>query len=67
MTVKELMKLLKTHPQDMLVAYELYSEYNLMEKSDIKVRKLSSPRNDGWVPDFREDKPSQDYLVFPGN
>jgi len=67
MTVAELIEFLKTQPQDIQVAYQCYSENLLLDVDDIGVEKLCNVRNDGWVANFREDKPSQDYLVFPGN
>jgi hypothetical protein len=67
MTVAELIEFLKTHPQDMPVAFAIYSEYALLDSEEIGVKELSLPRNDGWVEYKRPDKPSQKYLVFPGN
>lgn len=67
MTVAELIELLKTKPQDMLVGYALYSEYCLMEIENIRVLHLCEPRNDGWLHSPRPDKPNQAYLIFPGN
>jgi len=67
MLVKDLIEYLKTFPEDMVVAHQMYSEQCLLEQSDIAVMRLSVPREDGWIPNLRPDKPSQDYLVFPGN
>ena len=67
MTVKELIKLLKTKPQDLQVVYGIYSEQLLLEEKDITIEKLCEPRPDGWVQNERPDKPSIEYLVFPGN
>ena len=67
MTVKELIAVLQSKPPDLQVAYQLHSEHCLMEADDINVETLGLVRGDGWVPDKRPDKPSQDYLVFPGN
>jgi hypothetical protein len=67
MTVSELIEFLKTQPQDLPVAYAIYSEYALLESEDIVVRGLCLPREDGWVASKRPDRPSQQYLVFPGN
>lgn len=67
MTVAELIEFLKTHPQDMPVAINMYSETCMLDAKDITVRELSVSREDGWVHDKRPDKPSQLYLVFPGN
>jgi hypothetical protein len=66
-TVSELIEFLKGQPQDLQVAFELYSEQCLLRTKDIEIQELSEPRNDGWVPNKRPDKPTQKYLVFPGN
>lgn len=67
MTVKELINILQTKPQDIQVIYSRYSEWCLMETDDIGVCCLCLPRADGWVHAARPDKPTQDYLTFPGN
>lgn len=67
MTVKELIEYLKTQPQDLPVAYRCMSEQLLLEEKEICVVELCLPRPDGWVHDKRPDKPSQPYLLFPGN
>lgn len=67
MTVAELIEFLKTQPQSMLVAYKLYSDACLLDKENIKIEEWCTPRNDGWLQGLRPDKPSQMYLVFPGN
>ena len=67
MTVKELIEFLKTQPQDIQVACRMYSEYSLLEIDEIGVLNLCLPRPDGWIHDARPDKPTQSYLVFPGN
>ena len=67
MTVAELIEFLKTQPQDIQVAYQLYSERCLLEEDFISVENLCGAREDGWVPLARPDKPTQQYLVFPGN
>lgn len=67
MKVSELIEFLKTQPQDILVAYGLYSEQCLMDSVDIGVEELCNPRPDGWIQDKRPDMPTQKYLVFPGN
>lgn len=67
MTVKELIEILQTHPQDLQVVFMCYSEWCLMEANNIKVRHLCEPRSDGWVHNARPDKPTQAYLAFPGN
>lgn len=67
MTVAELIALLHTFPPDLPVAYDLHSEQCLMEPQEIRTQELCLPREDGWVPNQRPDKPTQTYLVFPGN
>jgi hypothetical protein len=67
MTVRELIEFLQTQPQDMLVAYQIYSENCLLEVKDITIERCCEPRADGWVANPRPDKPTRDYLMFPGN
>ena len=67
MTVAELIAHLQTQPQVLQVAFYLYSEQCLLEKSNIEIKELCTPRADGWIQDWRPDKPSQTYLMFPGN
>ena len=67
MKVSELIELLRTYPQDLPVAYRLFSEKCLLEVKDIEVEALCEARPDGWVANARPDKPTIDYLVFPGN
>jgi hypothetical protein len=67
MTVGELITLLETFPKNMPVAYAIYSEHALLEKDDVKVKRLCKPRPDGWVHNIRSSKDTQEYLVFPGN
>lgn len=67
MTVADLIAFLQTQPQDLPVAYAIYSEYAMLKTTDITVEELSLPRNDDWVHLKRRDEPSQAYLVFPGN
>lgn len=67
MKVSDLIEFLKTKPQDIEVAIEMYSEQCLLEVADIKIHRLVAPRPDGWIQNRRDDQPLQDYLVFPGN
>ena len=67
MTVAELVEFLKTQPQDLQVAYQMFSENDLLETKDIRIASLCKPRPDGWVQNKRPDMPTQDYLLFPGN
>lgn len=67
MTVAELIAHLQTFPQDLQVTYDEHSEMVVLEADDITVGKACTPRPDGWVQCYRHDKPSQDYVMFPGN
>ena len=67
MTVSELIAFLQTQPQNLPVAYRCYSENAALEACEIEVVELCEERADGWVPNKRPDKPSQQYLLFPGN
>lgn len=67
MTVKELINFLEKQPQEILVAYELYSEQCLLKEKDISVVELCHPRSDGWIQDRRPDMGTEEYLLFPGN
>lgn len=67
MKVKELIAFLKKQDQELDVAYGLYSEQCLLESSKIIVEVHCVARTDGWIENARTDKPTQKYLVFPGN
>lgn len=67
MTVAELIEFLKTQPQDVQVAYQIYSEYVLLKAEEIEIYEGCVPREDGWIHSKRPDKPTQKYLMFPGN
>lgn len=67
MTVSELIEHLQKFPQGLPVAYRLHSEACLLEVDYIHLDTRCAPRPDGWVHDFRSDKPSVQYLMFPGN
>ena len=67
MNVRELIELLKTFNPELPVAYKCYSEQCLIKHDDIDVKSLCEPRSDGWLQNARPDKPSTEYLVFPGN
>lgn len=66
-TVGDLIKFLQNQQQDLLVAYNRYSEQVLLELSEIEVVEKCKPRPDGWIQDARKDKETQTYLIFPGN
>lgn len=66
-TVAELIAFLKTQPPGLKIAYSKYSEYCLLELSDVQVIECSTQRSDGWVHLQRDDAPTQMYLCFPGN
>lgn len=67
MTVAELIEFLKTQPQDMQVAYYLFSEQCLLTKESISIEEHCEPRPDGWIQNRRPDMKSRAYLMFPGN
>ena len=67
MNVKELIAFLKKQPQDLPVAYRIYSEQCLLEEKDIVIEEQCVARPDGWVQSKRNDTPCRDYLMFPGN
>lgn len=67
MTVKELIEFLQTQPQDVQVAYCIYSGQCLLETKDIQIVEACAPRPDGWVQRKRPDMPTQIYLLLPGN
>ncbi len=67
LTVKDLIEYLQRMPQDLPVAYRIYSEWALLETKEISIQDLGKPRLDGWVPSPRPDRPTRSYLVFPGN
>lgn len=67
MNIKELIEHLQTFPQDMEVAYEKYSEQCILTKEDVGIALRCHAREDGWIENFRKDKPSKEYLLFPGN
>ncbi len=66
-TVSDLIKHLSALPQDLPVAYQCYSEWCLLSLDELSIEKGQLARPDGWVHSPRSDKPSQDYLIFPGN
>ena len=67
MTVGELIAKLETYPKHLPVAYRLFSEQVLLEAEQLEIREACLPRPDGWVENKRPDKPSREYLMFPGN
>ena len=67
MTVSDLIEFLQKQPQDLPVAYQIYSENCLLEVDQILVVELGPTRADGWVANKRSNAPSQTYLLFPGN
>lgn len=66
MNVAQLIKHLQTLPQDLEVVYEICSERCVLNAADITIERHCLPRLDGWVQNYREDKPSQEYVVFSG-
>ena len=67
MKVSELIQFLQTQPQHLEVIYRCYSEYALLKTGDIEVGEACPVRDDDWVAHQRPDKPTQTYLIFPGN
>ena len=67
MKVSELIAFLQQQPLDLPVAYRLCSEQHLLDVNEIEVVELCEPRPDGWVQNFRKDKPFRKYLLLPGN
>ena len=67
MTVAELIAFLQTQPQDLQVAYRCCSEQAVLDADQIYIAEKCQPRPDGWIHDERRDKPTQRYLLFPGN
>lgn len=67
MTVSELINFLQQQPQDIQVAFRLFSEQRLLEEYDMSVVDLCLPRDDGWIQNKRPDMPTQKYLLLPGN
>lgn len=69
-TVRQLIKHLKSCPQDILVIYKLHSEHKLLELDEVRIKELQPARPDGWVHDFWHGEPkltSVKYLILPGN
>lgn len=64
MTIHELIELLKTYPQDLPVAYPLWSEHLLLKPDKLLVKPLCVVRPDGWIQNYRPDMPSIDYLII---
>ena len=67
LTVAELIAFLQTQEQNLPVIYKRYSEQLELTTKEIEIDELCFPRPDGWIQDKRPDKPTQKYLVFPGN
>jgi len=67
MTVSELIEFLQKQPQDIQVAYRLYSEQCLLQADKVVIEQCCRPRPDGWIQNKRPDKEAQIYLMFPGN
>ena len=67
MTVKDLREKLDEYPDDMVIGYYLYSEQCVLEEKDIETKELCETRPDGWIQNYRPDKKTQTYLLFPGN
>jgi hypothetical protein len=64
MNVADLIKLLKTYPKDLPVIKNQWSEYLLLEESDVEIAEACEEREDGWIHRARPDKPSKKYLLI---
>lgn len=49
MSVADLIELLKTCPQDMLVGISRHSEHCLLQQRNVQVLELCKSRSDGWI------------------
>lgn len=67
MTVAELIRHLNKFDPNLPVAYQVYSEQALLDADEVKLAELCEPRPDGWVQNYRPDKPTRLYVLFPGN
>ena len=67
LTVSELIAVLQEMPQHLPVAFKCCSEQVLLRKSELEIVDACLPRPDGWIQDKRPDKPTTQYLLFPGN
>lgn len=67
MKVRELITHLQTFDPELPICYQEFSEYTELEAEYIRVKDLQPPRGDGYVGSQRPDKPTQLWLVFPGN
>lgn len=65
MNVQDLIEHLKTFDPTLPVAYSMWSEQCALEPDDLEVVQLCLPRPDGWIANFRPDKPVTPYLLFP--
>jgi hypothetical protein len=65
MKVSELIKFLQQQPQDIDVAYEIYSEQCLLKEDDMEIADLCEARDDGWIQNKSPDKPTKKYLLLP--
>ena len=64
MVVSELIEILKNYPQDLPVAYPMWSEQLMLNPDKINIKPLCIVREDGWIQNYRPDKPSINYLVI---
>ena len=67
MTVAELIEFLKKQPQDLRVAFKIYSEQCLLDEESITIESHCPARSDGWIQNMRPDIEHESYLMFPGN
>ena len=69
-TIRDLIAHLQTLDGTLPVAYELHSEYCLLNLEELFIKDLQPARADGWVHRVWHGQPALPtvkYLVFPGN
>jgi hypothetical protein len=64
MKVSELIEILQKYPQDTIVITPMYSDFTIVETSNIFQIQLPIPRKDGWVESWRPDKPTNSYVCI---
>jgi len=64
MTVSELIEMLKTLPQELVVIQPKYSEYCVLDDENVVIEELCEARPDGWIQSKRPDRDTQKYLII---
>lgn len=67
MTVGDMIRRLQAFKEDLPCCYRNCSEWTAFEEGQIEVRALQEARADGWVGNQRPDRPTRDWVTFPGN